>query len=418
MKNELLFGDVSQIHMSKSALYITSSISVQASQSRSACPPGAKCFAPSYETVSQTLVHKYSLSKGGLSYQYSTTVAGNPMTQYSMDEDASGNFRIVTQNYAWSSGQSQNSTELSIISPSGKVIGKLTGIAKGENFQSARFIGDRLYLVTFEQIDPLFVIDVSVAKSPKILGELKIPGYSTYLHPYDSDRLIGIGYDTHTNEWGGTQNGGLKIDLYNVKDVKNPKREQSLVLGDMGSSSEVLTNPRAFVYYKEKNLLLLPATLMKSAGDTNDVYRSSSAFQGIVGVSVLPSAITEKFRVSHITLSADLEKEWKKDCAQYSGAKNSCKKLLDGSEYCGGSYNYVPPYCYAGSTVETYFASQMWNYSRDFITRALYVGDTFYSVAEGGIKSWNFANTASPKASVVFTGTISKPSYPVPMMVR
>lgn len=140
MKSELLFGDASQIHMSKSALYLTSTISLPAATSRSNCPPGAKCFAPSYETVSQTLVHKYSLSNGGLSYQYSTTIAGNPMTQYSMDEDASGNFRIVTQNYAWSSGQSQNSTELSIISPSGKVIGKLTGIAKGENFQSARFI--------------------------------------------------------------------------------------------------------------------------------------------------------------------------------------------------------------------------------------------------------------------------------------
>ena len=124
------------------------------------------------------------------------------MSQYSMDEDASGNFRIVTQKYSWSSGTNQNSTELSIISPSGKIIGKLSGIAPGENFQSARFISDRLYLVTFQQIDPLFVIDFSNAKSPKILGELKIPGYSTYLHPYDSDRLIGLGYDTKVNQWG------------------------------------------------------------------------------------------------------------------------------------------------------------------------------------------------------------------------
>lgn len=124
------------------------------------------------------------------------------MTQYSMDEDASGNFRIVTQNYARSSGQNQNSTELSIINTSGKVIGKITNIAPGENFQSSRFIGNRLYLVTFEQIDPFFVIDLSVPTAPKILGELKIPGYSTYLHPYDADRLIGIGYDTKENKWG------------------------------------------------------------------------------------------------------------------------------------------------------------------------------------------------------------------------
>jgi inhibitor of cysteine peptidase len=107
-----------------------------------------------------------------------------------MDEDANGNFRIVTQSYAWSSGQSQNSTQVSVISPSGKVIGKLSNIAPGENFQSARFIGSRLYLVTFEQIDPFFVISLADPKFLKILGELKIPGYSTYLHPYDKDRLI------------------------------------------------------------------------------------------------------------------------------------------------------------------------------------------------------------------------------------
>ena len=84
--------------------------------------------------------------------------------------------------------------------------------------------------MTFEQIDPFFVIDFTSKQKPKILGELKIPGYSTSLHPYDENRLIGVGYDTKTNQWGGTQNAGIKIDLYNVSDVKNPKREQSLIV--------------------------------------------------------------------------------------------------------------------------------------------------------------------------------------------
>ncbi len=155
--------------------------------------------------------------------------------------------------------------------------------------------------------------------------------------------------------------------------MKNPRQEATLTLGDVGSYSDVLSNPRAFVWYKEKNLLLLPATLMKSANDKNDTYRSSSAFQGIVGVSIMPSSITEKFRISHISLDPTLEKKWKDECAQYtSTGKPACQKLLDGSDYCPASSSYVPPYCYAGSTIETYFASQMWNYSRDFITRALY----------------------------------------------
>ena len=84
--------------------------------------------------------------------------------------------------------------------------------------------------MTFEQIDPLFVIDLTTPTSPRVLGELKIPGYSTYLHPYDENRLIGIGYDTYQNANGGIQNGGLKVDLYNVSDVKSPKQEATLTL--------------------------------------------------------------------------------------------------------------------------------------------------------------------------------------------
>jgi uncharacterized secreted protein with C-terminal beta-propeller domain len=147
-----------------------------------------------------------------------------------MDEDTNGNFRIVTTLSSWSGGTNTSSTKLSVLNPSGTIIGSLSGIAPGENFQSSRFIGNRLYLVTFQQIDPLFVIDIADPKSPKILGELKIPGYSTYLHPYDNDRLIGLGYDTKVNQWGGTQNAGIKVDLYNIRDVKNPKQEASLIL--------------------------------------------------------------------------------------------------------------------------------------------------------------------------------------------
>ena len=84
--------------------------------------------------------------------------------------------------------------------------------------------------MTFEQIDPLFVIDLATPTAPRVLGELKIPGYSLYLHPYDENRLIGIGYDTYQNTNGGTQNGGLKVDLYNVSDVKSLKQESTLTL--------------------------------------------------------------------------------------------------------------------------------------------------------------------------------------------
>lgn len=418
MKSEILFGDVSQIHMSRTSLYITSTIS-QTNSSDAKCGNNAKCIAPVYQYESLTLIHRYALENGGVKYVYTTKVPGNPMNQYSMDEDAAGNFRLVTQLYSWSSGENKNSTTLSVIDGTGKVIGSLSGIAPGENFQSARFIGNRLYLVTFQQIDPLFVIDLSTPTAPKILGELIMPGYSTYLHPYDQDRLIGLGYDTFTNKWGGTQNGGLKIDLYNVADVKNPKKEGSLVLGDNGSSSEVLTNPRAFVYYKEKNLLLLPAQISTSAHDPVDAYRVKSVYQGLIGVSIVPNSIVEKFRVTHIKAPADLEKQWRDECSKYSGKGNqTCRKLLDGSEYCTSEYSYVPQYCFADSTVESYLAANIWNYSDDFVTRALYVGENFYSLANSGVRSWNFANPTKPTATIIFTGS-SKQDYRVmPAMMR
>jgi hypothetical protein len=157
---------------------------------------------------------------------------------------------------------------------------------------------------------------------------------------------------------------------------------------------------------------------MKSANDPQDSYRSASAFQGVVGVSILPNSISEKFRVTHITPGTDIEKKWKEECARYSLSSSSCRTLLDGSMSCSGG-SWVPPYCYAGSTVETYLASNLWNYQRDFITRALYTGEIFYSIAEGGVKSWNFSNTTTPKASLVFPANpVKNPIYPMPMMAR
>ena len=306
-----------------------------------------------------------------------------------MDEDTQGNLRIVTSQSNWTDGNNNSSTRLSIINSSGTVIGKITDIAPGENFQSSRFIGDRLYLITFQQIDPLFVISLTDPKSPKILWELKIPGYSTYLHPYDSDRLIGIGYDTKINQWGGTQNGWLKVDLYNVSDVKNPKQEATLTLGDAGSSSDALWDPKQFVYYKEKNLLLLPMTLMTSANDKENSYLSKAAFQWLVGISLTPGSISEKFRISHIQDANTLVEMWKKDCEN---------QIKINKQYP----QYVPSYCKAEWTVDMYFANNIWNYSGDFINRVLYVGDSLYTIGMSRIQMQSLSIPTIPLSSQKF----------------
>lgn len=386
-------SEAGQIYVSRDSLYITSTLRNQ--DIHTSCPMNAKCAMPLIWNPGsgKTLIHRFALAGLNISYTYSRAITWNPLNQYSMDEDANKNFRIVTTEFS-----DTQSTRVSVLSSTGNILGTLSWIAPGENFQSSRFIGNRLYLVTFEQIDPLFVIDLSDAKNLKSLGELKIPGYSTYLHPYDANRLIGIGYDTKTNQWWGVQNAGVKVDLYNVSDVKNPRQEATLTLGDVGSSSDVLSNPRAFVYYKEKNLLLMPATLMTSAGDKDNLYLAKSAFQWLVGLSLEPGKITEKFRISHIEKSDTMNTDWKNTCKEYS-------------------YGYAPEYCKSSATLDVYLANNLWNYSSEFINRVLYVGENFYTIGDSKIQMQTFANPLNPIAKQVFE--IKKnPSYPIPLAVQ
>jgi uncharacterized secreted protein with C-terminal beta-propeller domain len=123
------------------------------------------------------LIHKFDL-KNNLKYVASRLLPGSALNQYSIDEDEKGNLRILTK--TWTERQS---THLFVLDAGLKLLGKLENIEPGEEFKAARFIGKYLYLVTFEQIDPLFVVDMSDTSKPTLKGKLKLPGYSTYLHP-------------------------------------------------------------------------------------------------------------------------------------------------------------------------------------------------------------------------------------------
>jgi uncharacterized secreted protein with C-terminal beta-propeller domain len=136
-----------------------------------------------------------------------------------------------------------------------KTLGALKEIAVGEQIYSTRFIGDRLYMVTFRQVDPFFVIDLSDPKKPQSLGELKIPGFSRYLHPYDDHTIIGIGRDA-------TDSGrqlGLKISLFDVTDVSEPKEVAQFVTDEQYAQSTAEYEHKAFLFDREKQLLVIPA---------------------------------------------------------------------------------------------------------------------------------------------------------------
>ena len=162
-----------------------------------------------------------------LTFEAQGGVPGNTINQYAMDE-YNGNLRMqqLWQNTGGSvvfGGQSSQINNVYVLNQNLSIVGKLEGLAQGENLHSVRFMGDKGYLVTFIRTDPLFVIDLSQPANPKVLGELKIPGYSDYLHPYDETHLIGVGkeaVDAEGQNFAWYQ--GLKLSLFDVSNVNNP----------------------------------------------------------------------------------------------------------------------------------------------------------------------------------------------------
>jgi len=223
------------------------------------------------EETNKTIIHKISINEDKIEYIAKGSVPGRLLNQFSMDQSGD-RFRVVTTTEYYTQYQGMvRANAVYILDEHLNIVGKLDQIAPDESVYSARFIGDRLYLVTFQQIDPFFVIDLS-SDIPKILGELKIPGFSNYLHPYDNEHIIGIGRDTKEIEEGRVQQLGIKIALFNVEDVSNPKVIDKVIIGDSSTYSESLYDHKAFFFDKTKDILSIPIT-----GDTKNLDKDSSS---------------------------------------------------------------------------------------------------------------------------------------------
>lgn len=265
----------------------------------------------------KTTIFRFGLeSDGRVTYKGKGSVKGRVLNQFSMDEKG-GDFRIATTTgEVWSGAQNPSKNHLFVLDRDNldTVKGRIEDIAPGEKIYSVRFLGDRAYMVTFKKIDPFFVIDLSESSNPKILGALKIPGYSDYLHPFDDNHIIGFGkeaVDPKEAEQAGFVRSdfawyqGMKIALFDVTDVANPKVLHKVVIGDRGTDSEVLHNHKALLYDKARNLFAFPVTVAEIPNKTSEYTGSEygqTVFQGAYVYTLdLENGFTLKGKITNYT---------------------------------------------------------------------------------------------------------------------
>jgi len=286
----------------------------------------------------KTSIQRISINKQAINFAAQGEVPGYVLNQFSMDEH-NGYFRIATTvyNYVWRTfadeatvEEAKDKNNVYVLDMNLNVVGKLEDLAPGEQIYSARFMGNRLYLVTFRNIDPLFVIDLSSPTAPRVLGQLKVTGYSGYLHPYDENHIIGIGKETEYDaEQDFSWYQGVKISLFDVSDVSNPVEIAKYEIGDRGTDSPVLWDHKALLFDKEKNLLVLPVmeTKMDPSQNEGEIIYSWAygefVWQGAYVFDISLNGLKLRGRITHMEDNADLLKR-----GYYFGSYYSVQRSL------------------------------------------------------------------------------------------
>lgn len=326
--------------------------------------------SPSAQEYETTTVYKFDLGSSRLEHLATGEVPGHLLNQFSLDE-FSGYLRIATtRGYTFSADQ-PSTNNVYVLDANLGVHGKLEGLAPGERIYSARFMGECGYLVTFKETDPLFVLDLSVPSTPRVIGELKIPGFSNYLHPIDADHLLGVGKDAVPADmddasWMGMEFAwyqGMKLAIFDVSEVTDPKVLHQEIIGDRGTDSPLLYDHHALLYANDiygagKNLLAFPITVAElsdkqKSGSDPSVY-GERVFQGAYVYELsLEDGFDLRGKITHDGVNAT----------------DSCKPGMSGDVRISSSDFFV---CYP-----------------DFIQRILYIGDTLYSTAMHSVGAWD-----------------------------
>ncbi len=304
-------------------------------------------------------VHQFDLTGATNAYVASGVVKGRVLNQFSMDEHE-GHLRIATTTGHLPSPNVHST--LSVLAREGGElvrVGVVDDIAPTEDIRSVRFLGDRGYVVTFKKTDPLFVFDLSVPEHPEMIGELKIPGFSTYMHPLDDSHLLAIGFE-------GSDQGsfaffqGLQLQVFDVADPAMPTLAHKTTIGTRGSSSEAATNHLAFNYFAPRQTLAVPVTVCESSAGGSSYGTMTFSGVKLYGVTV----------DGGFTLTGDI------------------------------SLPYVDPYNNTGTYGVGAACASWWTQARSMVKRTVFMDDFVYTISEHRIKVHDLRNLTQELADL------------------
>jgi uncharacterized secreted protein with C-terminal beta-propeller domain len=237
------------------------------------------------DTVS-TEIHRFAISDPDHTvYEASGRVPGFVLNSYALSEYR-GDLRVATTEDAPWASQAESASRLTVLRQAGTAlapVGAVGGLGKGQRIYAVRYLGDKAFVVTFRQVDPLYALDLSVPTAPKVRGALELPGYSAYLHPITGDVLLGV----------GREGAGVKASLFDVSDLTAPRQVASLALGEGQTTAEF--EPHAFLYWAPAKLAVLP---LATYGKT--------PFAGAIGVRVR-EALSVAGRIEHRSAERDAD---------------------------------------------------------------------------------------------------------------
>jgi len=272
LKTTTIVGRPGAVYASRDALYIAS---------RHQAGNGGWSYDYDAAVEQASSVHKFALLSGTAEAAYlaSGVVKGNVLNQFSMDEK-DGFLRIATTT-GHVPDPNVHST-VSVLADAGgslKIVGQVDGIAPTEDIRSARFSGDKGFIVTFKKTDPLFVLDMSDPRNPRIAGELKIPGFSTYMHLMDDTHILSIGYDAD-DQGSFAWFQGIQLQIFDIADMTNPTLTFKELIGTRGSTSDATTNHMAFNYFPPRDVLAIPMIICE--GGSGGSFGDLMTFSGLL----------------------------------------------------------------------------------------------------------------------------------------